>query len=254
MLLVLLSDTVLEQIYAKIDVVSVKNEIIPIWTTNMQLCLSKTNIKSKSCLKQCLFIYLTFGLILASPPLALAAEPNVIVTIDKKSKRWKVQATMQIQVTPAAFIELLDSGPTNCEWMHNCKSVKLLAKPNKNTRHIQTLINSPWPFDDRLMITQSKIEYSKNRSEVTVRIEPLTPNKEQEGLNNTVIINNPRGVWKLLKQDKTYQLSYVGSADADNKIPLFILKRTLMTSTRKTFENIYNKVNKQSNEPSYAQD
>lgn len=219
----------------------------------MQLCFHKTRLNKQGSAPIHLAGYLIFGLFFFGKCFAQYVEPEVLVSIDKIQNRWQVQASMQINLEPLAFIELLDSSPTSCEWMHNCKSVTLLASPNANTRHIQTRLGSPWPFNDRLMITQSLVKYSDDGSDVTVLIESLLPSKEQEALANTVIIRNPRGHWQLLKKGHTHELSYIGSADIDSGIPFFILKRTLIKSTRKTFENIYKKVNKPMEKTSYAE-
>jgi hypothetical protein len=219
----------------------------------MQLCFHKTALNKPRRGALLLASYLVCELFFFGKCFAQYAEPEVLVSIDKAKNRWQVQASMPINLKPLAFIELLDSSPVNCDWMHNCKSVTLLAGPNANVRYIQTRIGSPWPFSDRLMITQSRIKYSADDTDVTVFIEPLLPSKEQEELANTVIIRNPRGHWQLLKKGPTHELSYIGSADIDSGIPFFILKRTLIKSTKKTFENIYNKVNKPREKPNDAQ-
>jgi hypothetical protein len=47
------------------------------------------------------------------------------------------------------------------------------------------------------------------------------------------------GTWRVSLVGTQYELSYVGSADADVFIPAFMLKHMLLQSTTKTFENIY---------------
>jgi hypothetical protein len=224
----------------------------------MQLWFSKISINKKIGLIRCLvtgsmYAVIFSNIIFTKHIMAKDIELNVTVSIDETNKRWEVEASMQIQLAPLAFIELLDSSPSDCNWMHNCMSVTLLAKPNISTRHIQTRINSPWPFSDRLMVTQSLIEYNEDVSEVTVYIESLSPTQAQKALEDTVLINNPRGIWQLLKKNNAYQLTYIGSADADKAIPSFMLKSSLMTSTTKTFQNIYNKLNKPIKESIHAQ-
>lgn|GEM_PF-1496324 len=180
-------------------------------------------------------------ILLVFASLVNAAEelPVVDISIKDINGQWQVEAKMRTQLSAVAFIELLDSAPNDCSWMHNCKSVTLLERSNDYTRDIQTRFDSPWPFSDRLMLTKSVIEYNHSQSEVAVFVSEseLLPNAEE--LKNTVLVKNPKGTWRISQVNNYNELSYVGSANADIAIPAFLLKHTLKSSTQKTFENIY---------------
>ncbi|AEP29781.1 hypothetical protein [Brumicola nitratireducens] len=180
-------------------------------------------------------------LLVAFAPLVNAAkeQPAIDISIIDIDGQWQVEAKMQIQLSAVDFIKLLDSAPKNCSWMHNCKSVTLLKKSEENVREIQTRFDSPWPFSDRLMLTKSVIEYNQDHSEVAVYVSEsgLLPSADE--LNNTVLVKNPKGTWRVSRVGEHYELSYIGSADADIAIPAFLLKHTLLSATQKTFENIY---------------
>lgn len=180
-------------------------------------------------------------LLVAFAPLANAAkeQPAIDISIIDIDGQWQVEAKMLTQMSAIAFIELLDSAPKNCSWMHNCKSVTLLKKSEENVREIQTRFDSPWPFSDRLMLTKSVIEYNQDQSEVAVYVSEsgLLPTADE--LNNTVLVKNPKGTWRVSRVGEHYELSYIGSADADIAIPAFLLKHTLLSATQKTFENIF---------------
>lgn len=178
---------------------------------------------------------------MAFAPLANAAkeQPAIDISIIDIDGQWQVEAKMLTQMSAIAFIELLDSAPRNCSWMHNCKSVTLLRKSEENVREIQTRFDSPWPFSDRLMLTKSVIEYNQDKSEVAVYVSEsgLLPTADE--LNNTVLVKKPKGIWRVSRVSEHYELSYIGSADADIAIPAFLLKHTLLSATQKTFENIF---------------
>ena len=180
-------------------------------------------------------------LLVAFTPLVNAAkeQPAIDISIIDINGQWQVEAKMQTQMSAIDFIELLDSAPKNCSWMHNCKSVTLLKKSEGNIREIQTRFDSPWPFSDRLMLTKSVIEYNQDHSEVAVHVSESALLPTADKLNNAVLVKNPKGTWRVSRVNKHYELSYIGSADADIGIPAFLLKHTLLSSTRKTFENIY---------------
>jgi hypothetical protein len=174
-------------------------------------------------------------------PLASAngEKPSIDVAIKDIDGKWQVEAKMQTTFSPVAFIRLLDSAPQSCAWMHNCKSVTLLKKSNDNIREIQTRFESPWPFKDRLMLTKSVIKFNKNHTEVAVYVSESDLMPSARELENSVLVKRPIGTWRVSLAGSHYELSYIGSADADIAIPAFMLKRTLLQSTTKTFENIY---------------
>jgi hypothetical protein len=174
-------------------------------------------------------------------PLAYAAEkkPSIDVVIKDIDGKLQVEAKMQTQFSAVAFIRLLESAPQSCAWMHNCKSVTLLKKSTDNTREIQTRFDSPWPFSDRLMLTKSVIEFNQNKTEVAVYVSQSDLMPSARELESAVLVKHPIGTWRVSLVGSQYELSYSGSADADVDIPAFMLKRTLLYSTTKTFENIY---------------
>jgi hypothetical protein len=170
---------------------------------------------------------------------ATEEKPNIDISINDIDGKLQVEAKMQTQFSAVAFIRLLDSAPQNCAWMHNCKSVTLLKKSTDTTRVIQTRFDSPWPFSDRLMLTKSVIEFNQNQTEVTVYVSESDLMPTARELENAVLVKHPIGTWRVALVGTQYELSYIGSADADIAIPAFMLKRTLLQSTTKTFENIY---------------
>jgi hypothetical protein len=174
-------------------------------------------------------------------PLAYAAEkkPSIDVVIKDIDGKLQVEAKMQTQFSAVAFIRLLESAPQSCAWMHNCKSVTLLKKSTDNTREIQTRFDSPWPFSDRLMLTKSVIEFNQNKTEVAVYVSQSDLMPSARELESAVLVKHPIGTWRVSLVGSQYELSYIGSADADVDIPAFMLKYTLLQSTTKTFENIY---------------
>jgi hypothetical protein len=174
-------------------------------------------------------------------PLAHTAEkkPSIDVAIKDIDGKLQVEAKMQTQFSAVAFIRLLESAPQSCAWMHNCKSVTLLKKSTDNTREIQTRFDSPWPFSDRLMLTKSVIEFNQNKTEVAVYVSESDLMPSTMALKSAVLVKHPIGTWRVSLVGSQYELSYIGSADADVDIPAFMLKYTLLQSTTKTFENIY---------------
>jgi hypothetical protein len=180
-----------------------------------------------------------FLLVFASLVNAAEELPVIDISIEDINGQWQIEAKMRTQLSAVAFIELLDSAPEDCSWLHNCKSVTLLERSNENTRDIQTRFDSPWPFSDRLMLTKSIIEYSHSQSEVAVFVSESELLPSAVELKNTVLVKNPKGTWRVSLVNSHNELSYVGSANADIAIPAFFLKHTLRSSTQKTFENIY---------------
>lgn len=178
---------------------------------------------------------------MAFAPVVNAANeaPTIDISIRDIQGQWQVEAKMQTQMSAVSFIELLDSAPNDCSWMHNCQTVTLLKKSDDNIREIQTRFDSPWPFSDRLMLTKSVIEYNQNQSEVAVYVSASALLPTADELKDTVLVKNPSGTWRISLIDGHYELSYVGSADADIAIPAFLLKHTLISATQKTFENIH---------------
>jgi hypothetical protein len=170
---------------------------------------------------------------------ATEEKPSIDVSINDIDGKWQVEAKMQTHMSAVAFIRLLDSAPQSCAWMHNCKSVTLLKKPTDNTREIQTRFDSPWPFSDRLMLTKSVIEFNQNQTEVVVYVSESELMPSAKELESAVLVKHPIGKWHVSLVGSQYELNYIGSADADIAIPAFLLKRTLLQSTTKTFENIY---------------
>lgn len=164
---------------------------------------------------------------------------NAEVSIKAVEGGWKVHAEMISHLTPRAFIALLENSPDDCSWMHNCKSVKLLAKPNENTREIQTRFDSPWPFDDRLMQTKSIIRYNEDSTAVSVFISPSALNVDEQSLVNAVLLSKPSGLWEVHEHGEYFLIRYEGTAGADPTIPNFLLKSTLKSTLKKTFTNMH---------------
>jgi hypothetical protein len=189
--------------------------------------------------RRLIILFVLSALILSLLANAAEKKPNIDVAIRNIDGKLQVEAKMQTQFSAVAFIRLLESAPQSCTWMHNCKSVTLLKKSTDNTREIQTRFDSPWPFSDRLMLTKSVIEFNQNKTEVAVYVSESDLMPSARELESAVLVKHPIGTWRVSLVGSQYELSYIGSADADIDIPAFMLKRTLLQSTTKTFENIY---------------
>ncbi|MBF7072975.1 hypothetical protein ISG33_06130 [Glaciecola sp. MH2013] len=165
-----------------------------------------------------------------------------------EAKRWHVEASMSVSMTAQQFVNVLNRSPHDCTWLQNCKSVHLLATPSENSQIIATRFDSPWPLNDRIMITRVVVTFSNDGRSVIVSI-------DSKGLSNSsllnesgaigpesapyVLVNKPSGVWKLSSTVNGHNiLSYKGSAEKDRGFPLFLLLRHLRHSTLSTFQNL----------------
>jgi hypothetical protein len=173
---------------------------------------------------------------------------DIYLTISQNEETWALMASMLINMDISTFISTLNLAPTDCTWLHKCRTVVLLASPSENERMIATVLNTPWPLDDRLMLTASHVQYNEKGTSVKVIISALEHDPYYRELFNSlflennkdfVIIDKPRGEWILKKQAKnTYKLTYIASASKNTKIPNFMRINHIKKSTIATFRNL----------------
>lgn len=147
----------------------------------------------------------------------------------KKSDFKQVQATFDTSQSRLLVFRVLSDIKQTSKWLARVESVDVVTVYNNHQYLLRTIINSPWPFKNRELITCVDTFFD----ELTTRIN-IYGCSDRVPLNELYVrISRIESSWMIRKKsDALVEVSYKTWIDPAGNVPAFIFNRELINNTK----------------------
>ena len=152
-----------------------------------------------------------------------------------KFKEFRLEATINAPVEK--LVAAMNDIENYTEWMSDLKSVELVKQVSDEELITYSVIEVPFPFDNRDIVTVYNFSGNKNNGIVRIDMESMNDLlPEEEGL---IRITIARGFWEFtpLSAEQT-SIIYQFVADPGGSIPAWLTNMFLIEGPMKTVENL----------------
>lgn len=152
---------------------------------------------------------------------------------------WEIKANTKVRADLGSLLLLLRDTENASNWIDRCSTVELLSSEDKQDI-VVTTFHSPWPFIDRIMLTQSTVKSSHNQLTIIVLgIVDAERFIDPGYLEQFVAMQGISGQWTVEKiNEGEIDITYAGTGDPAGSIPSWIAKSAMVESTFNTFKNM----------------
>lgn len=194
---------------------------------------------------------LAIALILVQPPVLLASEwrlarsENGIEIYLKESRTGSekdIRASVRIRSTTAAALNLIRNAEQCSEWIHYCKSGRVLRNVSQSEWIVYSITSLPFPLKARDTILASRMELQiKGPVRIVFRTVPdyLPDNPSY------VRIRDLSGSWSLLETTEGLNVLYEFRADPGGLFPDWFVDDSLTNQPYQTLLNMRRLLEKQ---------
>ena len=148
-----------------------------------------------------------------------------------------VEASIYVQGSPAQFLALLEEADRDCSWLANCAKVTILSDAMANQRIVHTVLSSPWPLQDREMITRSVHHISADGTHFDMRVEDVSADYPPHP--QRILMRDVSARWQMIPVTESwYKLHYTSRAHPGGLIPDWVAKVGIEDATITTLTNI----------------
>lgn len=145
----------------------------------------------------------------------------------------EIRAKFVVKARLSAFFRLLRDTEQASNWLDSAQSVRTIASPSQNEDWVHTTFDTPWPLQQRDMVTCSKwqqhIDYSIEMNVLACPDKLPVPAA-------TVRITQVKARWLLTPMtNQQYQVFYIGTADAGGGIPRWLSDQVTLASSFRSF-------------------
>ncbi|GAB4513919.1 MAG: hypothetical protein Tsb0020_32290 [Haliangiales bacterium] len=121
-----------------------------------------------------------------------------------------------MDTTIQSLVALMNDTEAATKWLHDCKEAKVAKDISTAERVTYTVVNAPWPLDDRDMYVHSKISYDRAKEQISIKLtgkEGFAPKKDGK-----VRVRSIRGWW-VFTQTKSGKVRVVYQIYSDAQAP-----------------------------------
>ncbi|WP_022941743.1 hypothetical protein [Psychromonas hadalis] len=155
---------------------------------------------------------------------------NIDVTLNqyKQSSFKQVEATFFTHQSSALVFRVLSDIDKTSQWLQRVDSLKVLAVYNNHQYLLRTIINSPWPFQNRELITCVDTLFAENIT--TIKIFSCTDRVPLD--DRYVRLSHVESRWTIKKITASLvEVNYKAWLDPAGIVPAFIFNSELIEST-----------------------
>ncbi len=160
---------------------------------------------------------------------------KVYIKNDESAKIKEFKAITIIETNIENVNKLIGETEKASKWMSNVTETKVIKKVSNNEQYVYSVIDMPWPVDDRDIIINSKTIRSGGNIKIEMNGVPnYAPKKE--GFIRMPISN---GSWTLIKEsDNKTKVIYQFLADPGGNIPAWVINMFLVDGPYETLINM----------------
>jgi len=168
-----------------------------------------------------------------STPLISSLE--VSLSQYQQSEFKQVNATFSTSQSKELVFRVLSTISQSKQWLQKVNHLEVLEVYNNHQYLLRTVINSPWPFKKRELITCVDTEFTENITSIY-----LSACSERMPVNELYVrLINATSSWTITqKNDALVEVAYKAWIDPAGHVPAFIFNRELMAATKSDLEKL----------------
>jgi len=120
------------------------------------------------------------------------------------------------------------------DWFDNLASIETLQAYSNTEFLVRSVINSPWPFTARELITCVATDFSKHQTRIKISACSNRVAKDA----NLVRITQAESSWLIEEKSGLVKISYKAWIDPAGKVPIALFNQQLVYSTRKSIDKL----------------
>lgn len=153
----------------------------------------------------------------------------------EQSKFKQIEATFSTHQSKSIVFRVLSDIKKTPKWLARLDSLEVLSVYNNHQYLLRTIINSPWPFKDRELITC--VDTFFEETETKINIYSCSDRVPLDSLY--VRISEVESSWVISKKSKSeVEVSYKTWIDPGGNVPAFIFNYELIASTKADFKKL----------------
>lgn len=161
---------------------------------------------------------------------------QVELTRYKQSDFKQVEATFFTEKSKQLVFRVLSNVEKTSQWLDRVESVEVLNAYNNHQYLLRTIINSPWPFKDRELITCVNTFFDENIT--TINIFSCSDRVPKNDL--FVRILQVESSWTIKRVSASLvEVNYKAWLDPEGYVPGFIFNRELIKNTNTDLKKLY---------------
>ncbi len=145
----------------------------------------------------------------------------------------EIKAQFVFKGLMSAFFQVLRDTEQADKWLDSAHSVRIIASPNPFEDWVYTIFNTPWPLQQRDMVTCSRWQ---QHNDYSIEMAVITCNDKWPVPSDTVRIKQLNARWLLRSlPDHQVEVIYTGAADAGGGLPRWLSDPVAITSSLRSF-------------------
>jgi hypothetical protein len=128
-------------------------------------------------------------------------------------------------------------------WVYDTESVRLLKQVSQNQYIIQTIFNTPWPLNNRVLTTTSTIFSGSDGLSASIEISD-TQDPQYLAQSDLIAIEHFQARYDLLQKGNKLIIQYQMDASSSGNIPNWLANEILPTNLLHTFINMREELSK----------
>lgn len=174
-------------------------------------------------------------------------EPDWKLKINKKGVKVfiakgaipTVKAVTVVDADKLSLLRLLRDTEIAPDWISQSINVELLSRPIPNIDIVLSIFDSPWPFANRFMVTESVYKLTEYDLTITVKELPKYAIESE----HLVRMQSVKGQWYVQGiSNRQIKISYIGQGHPGGAIPMWISYNILKQATFQTFLALRQKI------------
>lgn len=189
------------------------------------------------------FLFISTQLIsgckITSPEQKKEAQSTRDITLElshyKQSNFKQVEATFFTHQSKELVFRVLSNIKQTPEWLERLESVTVLTAYNNHQYLLRTIINSPWPFKNRELITCVNTTFEEKMTIIDISsCSDRVPENDQY-----VRLSQVESSWRISKvTDSLVEIHYKAWMNPAGNVPAFIFNSELIDSTKADLQKL----------------
>lgn len=153
----------------------------------------------------------------------------------KDSKFKQVEATFYTHQSKELVFRVLSDIDQTSQWLERVDSIEVVTSYNNQHYLLKTIIDSPWPFKKREIITCVKTSFEESSTTISI-----VSCSDRVPVNDRYLrLLNGESSWEITKLSNTLvKINYKTWIDPAGNVPAFIFNSELIDSTKIDFEKL----------------
>lgn len=184
-------------------------------------------------------LFLSACVLVNDPKSATSTPPESTIEIQLNqlahSHFKQVEARFQTNQSRALVFRVLSDIDKTSQWLTRVEDLQVLAVYNNHQYLLRTLLNSPWPFRDRELITCVETTFEDSLTIINIySCSDRVPENE-----DYLRLQAVESKWQLRElSDSVLEVQYQTWIDPAGNVPAFIFNRELIKNTKSDLKKL----------------